>query len=447
MKGQHTRLIAAVAAAGLLLGGCGGGGGNGSGGIPATTSTNPASAGKLTFAVGTANIEGTTTALNVVTTFRASSGLSASLVNTPTITGPLTFTVAASAPNGGADPFSTIPGGPGAMDIASNSITGTPQTVHVGTTPTASNESSFGQSGGVFSQSLSAGNETNNTGQAYSYVPYGIDVYQTTALAGDPGNVPFGGPPAFDPDGNGMGLRDGLNLLEYGVVGIPEGFTSFAGVTPNTGTYTMSLSVSTGFSGSTPTFQTVTGSASLTSTTPLPLLDATQLAFTPDGNGGATFTVPASYFTGGVKEVYVQVIDTGIGGTNCQGVLGTEDGAGNVYYTIVATAAGNYTLPDTDGPNIGASGTLVPSESICTAAANTTANNGTATAGDNYEVLVIGTDYDMYGYSYISSKKPPAQVASFSGSQADITVSVPLTGVYPAAPAKKTRTLIRTRIR
>jgi hypothetical protein len=446
MNLQHTRLIAAVAAAGLLLGGCGGGGGNGSGGIPPISSTNPASAGKLTFAVGTANIEGTTTALNVVTTFRSSNGLSASLVNTPTISGPFTFSTTAAAPsNATADAYSTIPGGPGAMDIASGTITGTPQTVHVGTAASASNESSFGQSGGVFSQSLSPGNETNNTGQAYSYVPYGIDVYGLSALGTDPGNVPFGGPPAFDPDGNGMGLRDGLNLLGHGVLGIPEGFTAFAGTNVAAGTYTMSLSVATGFSGPTPTFQTVKGTASLSSTTPLPLLDATQLAFTPDGNGGATFTIPASYFSGGVKEVYVQVIDTGNGATNCQGALGATGGAGDVYYTIVETAGGNYKLPDTDGPNIGTSGALTPSESICTAAANTAANGGTATAADNYEVLVIGADYDMYGYSYISSKTPPAQVASFSGNQADITVSVPLTGTYPATPTLKTRPLVHKR--
>lgn len=442
MNARNARLVAAIAAAGLMLGGCGGGSGNGSGGIPPTSSTNPAAAGKLTFAVGTANIEGTTTALNVVTTFRSSSSLSASLVNTPTIGGPFTFSVAAVAPGTGADPFSTIPGGPGPMDIASGTITGTPQTVHVGTTPASNNESSFGQSGGVFSQSLSPGNETNNTGQAYSYVPYGIDVYGLSALATDPGNVPFGGPPAFDPDGKGMGLRDGLNLLGHGVLGIPEGFTAFAGITPTAGKYTMNLSVATGFNGPNPTFQTVTGSATLSSTTPLPLLDATLLAFTPDGNGGATFTVPASYFTGGVTEVYVQVIDTGNAGTNCQGALGATGGAGDVYYTIVATAAGNQSLPDTAGPNIGASGTFVPSESICTAAANTAANGGTATAADSYEVLVIGADYDMYGYSFITSKKPPAQVASFNGNQADITVSVPLTGVYPATPAMKTRTAV-----
>lgn len=448
MNLQSTRILAAAAAAGLLLGGCGGGG-NGSSGIPSTTSTNPTSVGKLSFAVGTANIQGTI-GLNVAAVYRASDGLSASLTNTPTISGPAKFfTGATAATADGADFYSTIPGGPGVLDISSGTITGTPQTLQYGTA-VATNTSSFGQSGGVFSQAISPGNESVSSNQAFSYRPYDIDVYQATfaSAAADKNNaadVPFGGPPAFDPDGNGMGLRDGLNTLKYGVLGIPEGFTAFAatGLTPAAGAYTMSLSVPTGHSGATPTFSTVTGSASITSTTPLPSLDPTLLAFTPDGSGGATFTIPASYFTGGVTEVYVQVVDLGDGGTNCQGTYGTP--AGPVYYTIVATAAGAQKLPDTDGPNTavnaGAS-SLTPSESICTAAANTTANGGTATPGDTYTVMVVGLDYDAYGNSYIKSSKPPAQVATWNGTQADITVSNVLSGVYPAVPALKRRAAV-----
>jgi hypothetical protein len=430
MNVKRSPLMAAATVAGLLLSGCGGGG-NGSAGIPSTTSVNPTSVGKLTFAVGTANIDGTT-GLNVVAMYRSSNGLAASLVNTPTISGPMSLPATAAAPSKlSADPFSTIPGGPGPVDLAAKAITGTPQSVHQGTTPTTATESSFGQSGGVFSQSLSPGNETTG-GTPYSYVPYGIDVYGTTALAGDPANEPFGGPPAFDPDGNGMGLRDGLNNLGAGVVGIPEGFTSFeAGIVPVAGQYTMSLAVATGFSGSTPTTATVTGTATLSSVTPLPTLTAP--AFTPDGNGGGSVTLPSADFTGGVSEVYVQIIDTGNGkgNSNCQGVRGATGGAGPVYYTIVATAAGTYTLPDTDGPNLLTSGgpsALQASPSICTVAQNTAANGGTASPGDNYEVQLIGTDYDMYGASLINPKKPPAQVPSFNGTQADITVSAPVTG-------------------
>jgi hypothetical protein len=90
-------------------------------GPPATSSVNVLSPsyGKLQFAVGTANIYGTATGLNVVSTYRQTNGKSAVLVNTPTITGPaaLTFTVPATTvgtdpETGGAcgyDAFSTVP--------------------------------------------------------------------------------------------------------------------------------------------------------------------------------------------------------------------------------------------------------------------------------------------------------------------------------------------------
>jgi hypothetical protein len=446
---QFTRLIAAAATAGLLLGGCGGGG-NGSSGIPSTTSVNPTSVGKLSFAVGTANIQGTTTALNVVTTYRTASGVGASLTNTPTISGPSPFFVGVtpSGEGAGADAYSTVPApgatpvplitpGPGVLDTSSGTITGTPQTIPYGANvPTES--STFGQSGGVFSQGLAPGNEYVSTNRAFSYEPYNIDVYETVFSSNsDPAAIPWGGPPSFDPNADGMGLRDGLSTLKYGVIGIPEGFTAFTGVTPTTGNYTMNLSVPTGHNGSTPTFATVTGTAAITSTAVLPALDPTLLAFTPDANGGATYTIPASYFTGGIKEVYIQVVDLGDGGTNCQGTYGPAFAPD--YYTVVATAPGtNIQFPDTDGPNTAVGTgptTLTPSESICTATANTLANGGTPTPGDTYEVMVIALDYDAFGNTFISTSKPPAQVATWNGTQADISVSTTATGVSPAVPA------------
>ena len=445
MNLKLSPFMAAATAAGLLLGGCGGGG-NGSAGIPKITSTNPAANGKLVFNVGTANIAGTP-GVNVVTYFRTSSGISASLVNTPSISGPSGWltNAAAGAAGAGYDPFSTITsdgslGGVAPADIAASALTGTPQTVHVGSTPTATTTTTFGQSGGVFSQSLSPGNETNSTAAAYSYVPYGIDVFNATALAGDAANAPWGGPPSFDPDGTKEGLRDGLNNLGDGVLGIPEGFTTFeGGVAPTTGTYTMNLSVATGFSGPTPTFQTVTSIAALKSATLLPTLTAPAIAL--DGSGGGTVTLTAADFAGGISQVYVEIVDTGIagGGTNCQGVRGPSS-AGPVYYTIVAKAAGTVTLPDNDGPNVATTGgpsNIVTSPSICTAADNlaaqTAANNGTAPAtppaGDSYEVVLIGLDYDMYDASYPIAKTQAAPATTDSSGQTDITVSAPKAGI------------------
>ncbi len=426
MNLKFSPLIASIAAAGVLLGGCSGGG-NGSSGIPATTSKNPIPGGKLSFAVGTANIAGTS-GLNVVAIYRAGNGLSNSLVNTPTITGPFTFTAAAVTAPAGAAPFSTIPGGPSTSEAtAGGTIMGTPQTVHQGTTPSAANETSFGQSGGVFTNSIAPANSTVN-GVPYTNVPYGIDVYGLTALAGDPANAPWGGPPAFDPDKNGMGLRDGLNNLGAGVLGIPEGFTTFEGVTPSAGAYKLSVAVPTGFSGSTPQIGTVTASATLASTAKLPTLTAPAIAL--DGGGGGTITLPAADFTGGITEVYIQVIDTGNGATNCQGPRGATGGAGPVYYTVIAKAAGPYTLPDTDGPNTNTTGGpsgLTPSPSICTVAQNTAANGGTASPGDNYEVYVVGTDYDMYGATFPITNAQAPTITGAAG-QSDITVSAPLAG-------------------
>ncbi|MDH2910591.1 MAG: hypothetical protein HKL92_03340 [Candidatus Eremiobacteraeota bacterium] len=445
---KQTRYILAIAAAGVLLSGCGGGGGgNGSKGIPPISSVNPVQTGTLEFAVGTANVYGLKTGLNVVSTYRQASGLSNVLVDTPTITGPFTLPAAGAAGNLPFDAYSTLPGGPSVTEVATGgTITGTSQTLTLGTpacdqtTPCTvtnnatggtstvqPNTSTFGQSGGVFVNGLSPGNYTTQ-GVPASFTPYAEPLYDTTGAT----FVPFGGPPAFDPNKDNMGLRDGLNNLGSGVLGIPEGFTLFENVVLNgTGKYTMSLVVPTGFSGSTPTSATVTATANLGSMATLPTLAAPTL--TTDGAGGGSLTLPAADFSGGITEVYIEIIDNGDGAAaNCQGVLGAVGGAGPVYYTIVAKAAGTYTLPDTDGPNLDSGSgptALKPSPSICTAAQNTAAV-GAATPGDGYTVQLVGTDYDMYGATYPISTSASPTLTGANG-QADITISPVAAGVSP----------------
>src|SRR5579864_966965 len=75
----------------LVLAACSAGA---TGGPPITT-VNPSSSsyGSLQFSVGTANIYGTSVGLNIVSTFRQTNGRTATGVNTPSITGPFTFTV------------------------------------------------------------------------------------------------------------------------------------------------------------------------------------------------------------------------------------------------------------------------------------------------------------------------------------------------------------------
>jgi hypothetical protein len=443
-----------------ILGGCSGGGSNG---IPKISSTNPLTSGVLQFAVGTANLYGTASGLNVVSTYRQSDGLSNVLVDTPTITGPFTLPASAPAgnfriaPNTGAsvDAYSTLadagsgsPSGPSVEEVAAGGrITGTSQSVHLGTpdcdqtTPCTvasatggnvtipPNTSTFGQAGGVFVNGISPGNSTTS-GQSATYEPYTEPLYDTTT---GNGFIPFGGPPAFDPNKDGLGLRDGLSNLggpnaTIGVLGIPLGISTFYGVIAAPGSYLLSLQVPTGFSGTTPTYGTASKSASLTSTAKLGTITAPVLAL--DGKGGGTFTVAA--LPAGVTEELVEITDMGDGSDaaeTCQGPLGaTVDtaggGAGPVFYTILVKAPGTYTLADSIGPNTTVSsgvGTITPSPSICTAAQNTTALEKTD-VGDSYTVQAIGADYPLYESLYPNNKSQTPAIVGANG-QADITIS------------------------
>lgn len=492
MNLQQTRFILAIAAAGVLLGGCGGGSSNGSKGIPPISSVNPIGTGTLEFAVGTANIFGTNTGLNVVSTYRQSNGISNVLVDTPTITGPFTLPPAVAVqPGYGVDTYSTVPaanatyitpatiaglagpppsaGGPSAQEVAvGGEIIGTSQLLPAGTplcdqaTPcnvtgannatgtVQPNSSTFGSSGGVFVNGLSPANSTNQ-GVANSYVPFSEPIYDTTNTTTQQNTFyPWGGPPAFDPNKDGMGLRDGLNNLGKGVLGIPEGLSVFENVRLNgAGTYTMSLQVPTGFNGPTPTTSTVSATARLASTATLPTITAPTL--TLDNKGGASFTIAA--LPAGVTEEYVQIADIGAGGaagalnpkTNgiyftCQEARGPQFAP--VYYTIVVHAAGTYTLPDNDGPNTNTTGGttgLTPSPSICTAAQNAadtaaTGNNpqpgGPTTIGDSYTVQAFGTDYPLYEATYPITTSASPTLTGTAG-QSDITISLPITGTSP----------------
>ena len=440
---SHIIRLTAVLAAGLMLGGCGGGSGNGSKGIPPISSVNPITSGKLQFAVGTANVYGTSTGLNVVATYRQGNGLSNVLLDSPQITGPFKVPNVAGTPGLSFDPDSSLPTGPGPSEIGGGSINSTPQGFGISAITT------FGQSGGVFTNGFSPGNSTTN-GVATSYVPYTEPLYVTPAPTPAAPNepispntfVPWGGPPAFDPNKDNMGLRDGLSTLGKGVVGIPEGFTTFDNVIIATGTYTLNVVVPTGFNGPTPTNQTVSTAANMTSTATLPTL--TSPAFTPDNKGGGSVVIPAGDFAGGISEIYIQITDFGAGLNGngaqlptCQGALGPQGAGGAftgyVYYTIVAKAPGTYTLPDMDGPNTNTSGGttgLTPSPSICTSAQNSAATSGSTTVGDQYTVQLIGLDYDMYGATFpISTSQTPTLTGA--NGQADISLSLPLAGISP----------------
>jgi len=390
-------------------------------------------------------------------------------VDTPTITGP--FSLPAFAPDtgtfrinpntgGNSDAYTTLGDGPTLVTVVPPAadgpsaqeagkgriITGTSQAVHPGTPacdkalpcvdPNGSggtitinpNTSTFGQAGGVFTNGISPGNYTNQ-GVAASYIPYSEPIYDTSSNS----FTPFGGPPAFDTDGDTLGLRDGLSNLGSGVLGIPLGITTFAGVTTSPGAYKLSLQIPTGFAGQTPTFGTVSASATMGSNALLGTILAPTLIL--DGLGGGSFTVAS--FPSGVTEEIVEITDFGNGTdtpTNCQGSIGgtfsttlltNAGGAGPVYYTILVKAPGSYSLPDTIGPNTTITqgpGKITPSPSICTAAQNTAAAGGTATPGDTYSVQAIGADYPLFESLYPNSKSQTPSIVGANG-QADITIS------------------------
>ena len=434
---------------------------SGSTGSPPITSVIPSSPNysALQFAVGTANFYGTSTGLNVVSTFRQTNGASATGVNTPTITGPLGITATPNPANTSlADPYTTIVnGGPSYEETqtGAKSMTGTPQTIAAGT-PTCDgngapppfiactsgitpNTSTFGQSGGVFAMGLAPYNAVAAAGQAYAYAPYAQPLYDMTSHVQF---IPWGGPPAFDPDGTGLGERDGVGAIQgvdsFGnpyFLGVAEGITAFNNVTPLAGQYTLNVGISTVGNGGAISTSNVTANASLSSLATLPTITAPTVTLDANGDGGATFTAT---LPGGVSEAYIQVVDYGPGGgpsesspavtpPNCQQARGTRFAP--VYYTIHITAGGTYALPPAIGPNLATSGgksNVQPSPSICTAAQNNAA--GAGNAPDDFIVQMIGFDYPIYqaalGLTQATTPQKP-QIANGNG-RADITISLPM---------------------
>ncbi|MBV9409438.1 MAG: hypothetical protein JO164_11490 [Candidatus Eremiobacteraeota bacterium] len=469
---NRIQRLALAGTTALALAACSAGGTT----TPAITQVNPSNPNysKLQLAVGTANIYGATTGLNVVSTLRQPNGASALGVDTPTLTGAFAYaTTAAPAGANGNDPYATLYAtGPSIAEATATSaiITGTPQTVHpgtpfcdyTGTLPTGSainasatytkclsgiapNASTFGQSGGVFAMGLAPYNHVASTGQSYSYAPYAQPFFDTQVPATLTGQaapyIPWGGPPAFDPNNDHMGTRDGLGVLgtdSFGdpyFLGVAEGITAFENVTPATGTYTLTVQIAA--VGNNGAIQTSSVSASaLLPAAGLVLPALTAPTITPDGAGGATFTMA---LPAGVSDGYVQIVDFGPSNgpienpngakvANCQGGKGTSFAP--VYYTIhVVPGTTTYTLPATNGPNTNTSGgtaNLTPSPSLCTAAQNTTAT-GTATPADNFTVQAIGFDYPVYQAALSLTQATTTQTPAIGGpgGQSDVTISLP----------------------
>ncbi len=387
------RTVAALIV-GALLSGCGGAT-NGTSYTPTQTPGTTLQSSKIQLAVGTARLPDGTTGLNVVTTFRQSNGLSAALVNTPSITGPSGFAVpATSFGHGNGD------GGSG-TDAGTNSITAAAQSY----LPLPATSSTFGRVGGDFAAGLGDfNNDTNGNGAFYpgqasgANPAWGLPFYvnsipNTGTLPSGVANVPpqpyVIGPPAVP------FFNDGTEFSSF--AGYMTGFTAFEAPAV-AGQYSINDVVATSNAGS-PSF---TATATLTNTTPLPALAAP--AFSSDGAGGGTATVLVPSDSR-ISETLIYVADV----------------TAKMYYTsapIKGTGTLTFTLPDGLG--------------LCTVfvtGCQTSHPGKSLTTGDQYLVYAATFDYPQF------EAEPPgntSQTPTLTGAagQADVSLSPAFSGTY-----------------
>jgi hypothetical protein len=444
MRNLHMNkfLLAGVTVA-YGLTGCGAGGG--SQGLNAPQVVN-VKTNVLQFAVGTANLYGTTVGLNVVATYRQPKGsqlpgASGTLVNSPTLTIPGTLPAPAGTV-GALDCLSTILTGAATSEVGGSSITSSSQAGNTAAVTT------FGQSGGVTAVGIEPFNYQGSAtgsgcggaqggltpGIPYTFVPYSVPLYDPADVAAgntDPNSfVPWGGPPAYDVAGTGQSIV-GNQAYQNGVSGAEMGIDVFQGVAATVGTYTLGVKVPTTTAGA------PTTSATYTLATATTLGNATSPAMTLDGTGGASFAVTMP--TGAV-EALVQVTDFGpsaatppaFGCTAAQQSVGTGFTSGGfsynasqakpVYYTISDTTAGasTVTLADTAGPEGGAA--------IC--------------PGDEVSVQLIGVDYPIVGMGFPASNGVPAPAIEGANGLANagdnITISAAVCNQAPAGAGATT---------
>lgn len=413
---KNVTLSLALAALAALVSGCGA---SGSGASPNTNVAN-VGANVLQFAVGTANLYGAQTALNVVVTYRQPSngyhpGDSGTLLNSPKLTLPAALGGATGTPEG-YDGCSTAGTGVAVSEDGTTSMNSTGQQHGE---PCGTTQTTFGQSGGAFATGLEPYNATaagdftppgvNGQGKPFQVAPYSVPLYNSNNPDAADSFVPWLGPPSFDYQGNAQSIAicNGGACPPAGYLGWPGGIDVFSGVAPVAGgAYTLSLNVpaSTG---------AVNVSKSFTLTSAAPLATPVNPAFAPDGSGGGTFafTMPA-----GTTEAIVEIVDSGpAAGTSCNGSSpGTP-----IYYSIEATASGTLTLPDTIGPIITNGGSATPS--VCTAAQNT------AATADTITIQTIGFDYPYAEMVPPKGLHNPTPAIVGGAGQDDITIAAPTT--------------------
>jgi len=384
-----TANICTLAAAAALLAGCGGG--NNGGAVPTTTQAN-LGGDKVQLAVGTAyNAADTSIGLNVVTTFRQPNGFSATLANTPSITGPAGFAVPGT--------FSGAYGS-GNVDAGTATISSSPQ-VNLSATPV---NSTLGTFTGAFSYGLAPLNSDQQG--AEGYFPGNPNATPANGFSGNPvydpnGNLPFWeqplgaapasqalflvGPPAVPFFNNGT--------FPGGFAGYSPGFTAFE-IAPVAGTYTETVKVTP----SNAAAQSFTATANLASTA---VLSAPVVAVTSTAGGGLAGTVTVG---AGATETLVFIRDT----------------SARTFYTVEVTGTGaqTWTLPATLGACNGAS---------CENNAATQAPS--LAAGAKYTVQAVSFDYPALEAGPPSNTSQTPTLTGASG-QADLAIGLKASGTY-----------------
>jgi len=398
MPAIFRRHVAASLLAALSLAAC-----SGSGTSPVGTNQENIASNVLQLAVGTANIYGTSTGLNVVATYRQPHnglhpGDSALAVVTPTFGGPSALPATAGAVG---NFFSTIETGPAPIELGTHNMTGTAQT--------QSSPTTFGTAGTISGLGIEPYNYNNQNGVPATIVPYAQPLYDpgvcTTSSCGADPNVfvPWGGPPAFP------NIR---NVSNAGQLGQEEGLDVFMGVKPAAGPYTLSLTVTPQNAA---TFSTSKSAAIASVATVLPAI--TPPTPTLDNAGGGTFHAALG---GGITEAYVQIVDVGPPSSSSAPVSSCNgsSGGGPTYYTVLLRA-GATTGSLTDSLGVGGS------PSLCTTAQNVTANpSGKNVQGDTFTVQVLAFDYPWFEASYPQSNGNPAPAIVGSAGQSDISISL-----------------------
>jgi hypothetical protein len=381
---QDKKTVAALSLA--LLAGCAT---NGLAVNPTITTAN-LSQNKVSLAVGTATLPSGSVGLNVVAMYRQPDGLSATLDNTPILTGPSGFVVPATVPEPTGTPGAANGWGGSGTNGGTATISGSAPQPNPNISPAPT---TFGQVGGLFASGFGPYNDIGTGGTAYYPgnsvqlgSPYNITSPQVFSqpFYGTSWFTYVVGPPAVPFFNNGQ--------FPAGFYGYLPGFTMFA-ATPVAGTYTLSVTVPAASQSAV----TQTGTAKLSSTAPLGPFPAPT--YTSDGKGGGTgtVTVPA-----GVVETEVFVADV----ANAKSPL---------FYTIEVTGTGTqtYTLPDNLGACANPGTSCTPSASM--------------KSGDSYIVLAVGFDYHQLEAEPPGNKQQTPTLTGSNG-QADLTASPPTTG-------------------